>query len=174
MNIVFLNSAMTLLITYGGYSIARTPGVGFVRIYDVEIVEGAKELVEEAAFVVEVIFAAAADEAAAAALDEAAWIDENSIALVMLKPSGYLWIILPGSPGRLKGGWTGLRVRFPLPQEPTQNENTSLISIHIPSKLTFAYQVFISLAYHSNAPMPFKTAPIKSKNTVYPSQTAPI
>jgi hypothetical protein len=33
--------------------------------------------------------------------------------------------MLPGSPGRENGGWTGFRVIFPLPQLPTQNEETS-------------------------------------------------
>ena len=47
-----------------------------------------------------------------------------SVALVRLKPSGYDRTALPGSPGRLNGGCTGFSDRLPVPQLPTQNDDT--------------------------------------------------
>ena len=55
-----------------------------------------------------------------------------SLALVLSKPSGYVKILLPSSPGSPNGGCTGFKDKFPLPQLPTQNEETSDMSIQIP------------------------------------------
>lgn len=62
-----------------------------------------------------------------AAVAIAANTDETEAAsepFVSSKPSGYPKIKFPGSPGSTNGGWTGLSVKFPVPQLPTQNEAT--------------------------------------------------
>lgn len=59
-----------------------------------------------------------------------------SVAFVKLKPSGYVRTRLPGSPGRPKGGWTGFKDKFPVPQLPTQKELTSDMSIQMPDQGT--------------------------------------
>src|SRR3569833_1853120 len=128
---------------------SRAPGVGVVIKKDV---------------VLELVAAGAAAEVACAAeTDEA---DDASVALVRLKPSGYWTTLLPTSPGSWKGGCTGFSVLFLLPQLPTQKDETSDMSIQIPSKDTFLYHISISVFHHSKAPVPFMEAPIQSGKSV--------
>ena len=75
------------------------------------------------------------------------------MALVVLKPSGYVKIWFPGSPGSKKEGCTGLRLRFDEGTEPTMNDDASLMSIQAPSKATLLCQDVISLIHHCPAPL---------------------
>jgi hypothetical protein len=79
---------------------------------------------------------------------DAALTEAASVALLTLKPRGYLKSALKGSLGRRKGGCTGFSVRRPLPHEPAQKEDASLRSIQMPSKEVSFYQVTISLVHH--------------------------